>query len=135
MCQVARCVTLQGAIEGIAKECQSRGGKEGAATRVRPVLQARVRPVTDLLVAPSGLCAELDVHDPRSAFQHPAGEEAAMSRLRSYVWGCTHPGTGEDQEEAPAPGPLSTYKATRAQVRTIVGPGAVTLTLSFAMNI
>ncbi|KAF5837380.1 cryptochrome DASH2 [Dunaliella salina] len=70
---------------------------------------------------PATQCApgspEMDAHDPRSAFQHAAGEEAALSRLRSYVWGCTHPADGMGGE--PGHERLSTYMATRAQAEGV----------------
>eukprot|EP00967_Tisochrysis_lutea_P133434 scaffold234233_cov15-Tisochrysis_lutea.AAC.4 len=62
----------------------------------------------------------MDRHDPRSSFQLSAGEEAALGRLRSYLWGdgagqqgCG--GAAGDQREANTPTALSNYAVSRAQ--------------------
>uniref|UniRef100_A0A7S3VN31 Photolyase/cryptochrome alpha/beta domain-containing protein n=2 Tax=Dunaliella tertiolecta TaxID=3047 RepID=A0A7S3VN31_DUNTE len=64
--------------------------------------------------------ADMDRHDPRSSFQLSAGEEAALGRLRSYLWGdgagqqgCG--GAAGDQREANTPTALSNYAVSRAQ--------------------
>ena len=68
----------------------------------------------------------MDVHDPRSAFQHAAGEDAALARLHSFVRGCSQKASTNSVEEGAAEGQnqeegsasrLNSYKATRAQVR------------------